>query len=156
MFCSKCGSVLSSGLKYCKTCGNKLTGDTEDKDGMPGKMLDNILTTLVFIVIFGMGILVGLAAVLLANDVKTEVVMSVVITYLATIFGICFSLVRQVPKLIDARLKASGYSADTVVQPLSNPRTTPQLQEHVTPVSSVTDHTTRTLEKVPLWKTDGI
>jgi len=41
MFCSKCGNAVSSGLKYCNFCGNKLTGEVEDRDGTPGKMLDN-------------------------------------------------------------------------------------------------------------------
>ncbi|MEO7658333.1 MAG: hypothetical protein ABIV48_01855, partial [Pyrinomonadaceae bacterium] len=46
-----------------------MTVADEDKDGTPGKMLDNILTTLFLVVMFGFGILVGLVAVLLGNDV---------------------------------------------------------------------------------------
>jgi hypothetical protein len=151
MFCSKCGNSISSGLSYCNNCGNKVIREVEDKDGTPGKMLDNILTTLFLIVMFGLGILVGLVAVLLGSNVKTEIVMVTIIAYLGAIFGICFSLVKQVPKLIDARLKASGYAPNEPVEkPLLNPRATAQLEEFRTPVASVTDHTTRTLEKVPL------
>ena len=151
MYCPKCGNSLTSALKFCNSCVAKLLPEVEDKDGTPGKMLDNILTTLFLIVMFGMGILVGLVAVLLGNAVKTEVVVMIVIAYLGAIFGICFSLVRQVPKLIDARLRASGYpTTEAPEQQLLNPRTTAQLEEFRTPVSSVTDHTTKTLEKVPL------
>ncbi|MEQ1606303.1 MAG: zinc ribbon domain-containing protein [Pyrinomonadaceae bacterium] len=151
MFCQKCGNSLAASLKYCNNCGNRVAGEVEDKDGTPGKMLDNVLTTLFLIVMFGLGILVGLVAVLLGSGVTTEIVMITIIVYLAAVFGICFSLVRQVPKLIDARLKASGFAANEPVQPaMLNPRTTAQLEEFRTPVASVTDHTTRTLEKVPV------
>lgn len=150
MFCSKCGNSVSKGLNYCNNCGNRVGGEVEDKDGTPGKMLDNILTTLFLVVMFGLGILVGLVAVMLGNNVKTEIVTVVILAYLGAVFGICFMLARQVPKLIDARLRSSGYSAsDSVEQPLLNKRTTAQLEEYRTPVSSVTDHTTKTLEKVP-------
>ncbi len=151
MYCQKCGNSLPGGLKYCNSCGIRLTADVEDKDGTPGKMLDNILTTLFLVVMFGMGILVGLVAVLLGSGVRTEPVVVIAIAYIAAVFGICFSLVRQVPKLIDARLKASGYSVpEPDERALLNQRTTAQLEEYRTPVSSVTDHTTRTLEQVPL------
>lgn len=134
MFCSKCGKSFEGGLKYCNACGNRLGREPEDKDGTPGKMLDNILTTLFLVVMFGLGILIGLVAVLLGNAVKTEIVAMIVIAYLALIFGICFSLVRQVPKLIDAKLRASGYSAETpTVQELQQ-RNTAQLDEFREPV----------------------
>ncbi|MFT3743846.1 MAG: zinc ribbon domain-containing protein [Pyrinomonadaceae bacterium] len=155
MYCSKCGNSLANGLKFCNSCGNRVVGEVEDRDGTPGKMLDNILTALFLIVMFGMGILVGLVAVLLGSNIKTEIVAVTIIVYLAAMFGICFSLVRQVPKLIDARLRASGYGPnEPAEQPQLNPRTTAQLEEFRTPVASVTDHTTKTLDKVPLRQAD--
>lgn len=152
MFCSKCGNSVSQKLKFCNSCGNRLAHEPEDKDGTPGKMLDNILTTIFLVVMFGLGILVGLVAVLLGNAVQTEVVTVIVVAYLLAVFGICFSLVRQVPKLIDAKLRSSGYSGDgdMIVQPQLRPATTAQLDEYREPVASVTDHTTKTLDQVPL------
>jgi hypothetical protein len=151
MYCSNCGSQVNDKLKYCNGCGERLARD-EDKHGTPGKMLDNILTALFLVVMFGMGILVGLVAVLLGNQVKTEVVTIIVIAYLMAIFGICFSLVRQVPKLIDAKLKGFNANVSDFVPPQQlNPRTTAQLEEYQQP-ASVTEHTTRTLEEVPLRK----
>ncbi len=150
IFCSKCGTAISSRLKFCQNCGNKLTGEVEDKDGTPGKMLDNILTTLFLVVMFGLGILVGLVAVMLGNAIRTEVVTIIVLAYLTAVFGICFMLARQVPKLIDARLKASGYGPEESRPTELHQRTTAQLEEFRTPIASVTDRTTRTLEEVPL------
>lgn len=149
MYCPSCGKSVNDKLKFCNSCGVQLTREIEDKDGTPGKMLDNILTTLFLVVMFGLGILVGLVAVLLDKEVKSEVVVLIVIAYLAAIFGICFSLARQVPKLIDAKLKvlSSGAEIRTLQQLPS--QTTAQLDEYREPAMSVTDHTTRTLDKVP-------
>ncbi len=115
-------------------------------------MLDNILTTLFLIVMFGLGILVGLVAVLLGNNVKTEVVTTIVIAYLAVIFAICLMLARQVPKLIDARLKLNTQANEPLEPHQLQPLTTAQLEEFREPIMSVTDHTTKTLDKVPLGR----
>lgn len=148
MYCSTCGTQIADHLKYCSSCGDRLAKD-DDKHGTPGKMLDNILTTIFLVVMFGLGILVGLVAVLLGNEVKPDAVMLIATVYLLVIFGICFTLVRQVPKLIDARLKGSNNTADTLT-PQLQPRTAAQLDEYREPAMSVTDHTTKTLDKVPV------
>lgn len=149
MHCPNCGKIVNKSLKYCKDCGERLSkADEIDKDGAPGKMLDNILTTLFLVVMFGMGILVGLVAVMLGNNVRTEVVTTIVIAYLTVIFAICLMLARQVPKLIDARLKSTDQVHDTEPYQL-RPLTTAQLEEFREPVMSVTEHTTKTLDKVP-------
>jgi hypothetical protein len=149
MYCPNCGNSVPNDLKYCNGCGRRLGAD-DDKDGKPGKMLDNVLTALFLIVMFGFGILVGLVAVLLGNNVRTEVVMIIAIAYLASVFGICFTLVQQVPKLIDAKLRSNDRSAGYAAPQQLNPRTTAQLDEYREPVMSVTDHTTRILDKVPV------
>lgn len=149
MYCPNCGNSVPNDLKYCNGCGKRL-GLDEDKDGTPGKMLNNILTALFFIVLFGMGILVGLAAVLLGNGAKPDSVVFLAVVYLATLFGICFTLIRQVPKLIDAKLRSNDRSPDYAAPSQLKSRTTAQLEEHREPVMSVTDHTTRILDKVPL------
>ena len=149
MHCPNCGKVVNKSLKYCKDCGERLSKAEEiDKDGMPGKMLDNILTTLFLVVMFGLGILVGLVAVLLGSNVEPKFVVMIAVAYLAAVFGICYSLLTQVPKLIDARLKLNAQANDPEPHQL-RPLTTAQLEEFREPVMSVTDHTTKTLDKVP-------
>ena len=149
MYCHSCGNSVSKRLKYCNSCGARLGSAEEDRDGTPGKMLDNILTTLFLTVMFGLGILVGLVAVLLGNSVPTQIVTLIVVAYLAAVFGVCFMLVKQVPKLIDAKLRMqnAGYDADEARE--LRPVTTAQLAEYREPVMSVTDHTTRTLDNAP-------
>ena len=150
MYCPNCGNSVNKKLKYCNNCGEQLVRD-DDKDGTPGKMLDNVLTTLFLVVMFGMGILVGLVAVLLTNNVPTQVVTVVVIAYLAAVFGISFSLLGHVRTLIHAKLEErrhQGYSHD--VPDLLTPKTTGQLDEYREPATSVTENTTRTLGRVPV------
>ena len=149
MYCSNCGNAVTTDLKFCKNCGDRLAKE-EDKDGTPGKMLDNILTTLFLVVMFGLGILVGLVAVLLDKNIQTQVVVLIVIAYLGAIFGICYTLLSQVPKLIDAKLKRSSTVTETTSEPqYLRPASTAQLGEYREP-ASVTEHTTRTLDEVPV------
>ena len=150
MYCSSCGSSVNDKLKYCNSCGERL-GRDDDKEGTPGKMLDKLLTSLFLIVLFGFGILVGLVGVLKGNGMPNDVVTIIVIVYLASVFGICFTLLRQVPKLIDAKLNrnTSTSSPDFVPPQQLKPRTTAQLADYQQP-ASVTEHTTRTLEGVPI------
>lgn len=151
MYCSNCGNTVNNKLKYCNSCGERLSKAAEiDTDGTPGKMLDNILTTLFLVVMFGLGILVGLVAVLLGNGVRIEPVVVIVIVYLAAVFGICYTLLTQVPKLIDAKLRTLNEHDEPFVPRQLDPVTTAQLAEFREPVGSVTDRTTKTLEQVPL------
>lgn len=148
MFCPTCGKTVNGKLKYCNSCGERLAKEVvRDKDSTPGKMLDGILETLFWFAMVGLGILIGLVAVLMKQEFPPNLVAIIVVAYLSTIFGICFLLARQVPKLIDARLKAWERGDETTTQQLKSP-TTAQLEEYREPLS-VTDHTTRTLDKVP-------
>jgi len=147
MYCSHCGTSVPGDLRFCKNCGERLFAD-DDHDGKPGKMLDNVLTTLFLTVMFGFGILVGLIAVLLGNNVQTDAVIMIAIAYLGAIFGICFTLTRQIPKLIDAKLN-QGQRTYAPPPPQLVQRTTAQLDEYREPAMSVTDHTTKILDKVP-------
>jgi hypothetical protein len=113
-------------------------------------MLDDLLTTLFLVVMFGLGILVGLVAVMLGNDLPRQLVALISIGYLGAVFAICLMLMGQVKKVIDARLSRPLDDLDPVnlsVQ-LRAPDTA-ELPEYREPVGSVTDRTTRTLEKLP-------
>lgn len=148
MYCQQCGSSINDALKYCNNCGAKQKKGKDESDTKV--MLDNLLTTLFLVVMFGLGILVGLVAVLLDKEVTREAIVTIIIGYLVAVFGICFMLLSQVKKVIDAKLKIR----DEFNEPMPHVRlaspTTAQLEEHRQPAVSVTEHTTRTLEEVPL------
>ena len=144
MYCSNCGNSVNEKLKYCNSCGERLEKEDDELE-TPGKMLNSILETIFFTAVVGFGILVGLVAVLLRGDVIPQIIAIIAVAYLATVFGICFVLLRQVPKLIDAKLN-KGNSELPAAQLYA--KTTAQLGEHREPVDSVTAHTTRALDNV--------
>jgi hypothetical protein len=150
MYCSGCGANVNSNLTYCNSCGERLVKADDDKDSSPGKMLENVVTALCVSVVFGFGILVGLVAVLLGNGVPPSLVTIIAVVYLVAVFGIAFTLVRQIQKLIDAKLKLTAQSANFQETPRLSPMTTGGLEEFREPVKSVTDRTTNILDKVPV------
>src|SRR3982751_3880355 len=103
MYCQKCGNQVSDALKYCNNCGAK---QRKGKDKSVGeKMLDDLLTTLFLVVMFGLGILIGLVAVLLNFELPRELVSLITIAYLVAVFSICFMLMSQVKRVIGANLE---------------------------------------------------
>jgi hypothetical protein len=150
MFCSACGSTVNDKLNYCNNCGAKLL--KEKAEETPKSMMDNLLTSLTFVALGGFGILVGLVSVLLKNGFDHKGIMVVAFFYLAALFGICYMLVSQLPKLIDAKLDRKKETPESyqAPQPQLFAKTTAQLEEHREPAMSVTDHTTRTFDKIPL------
>jgi hypothetical protein len=147
MYCSNCGNSVNKKLKYCNSCGERLSKQ-ESKNSTPGEMLDSILETVLWTSLSAFGILIGLVAVLLRSDVAPQLVVIVAFAYLATVFGICFTLLRQIPKLVDAKLNAPKHEADYLPAAQLYSKTTAQLEEHREPVESVTAQTTRSLDEV--------
>lgn len=149
MYCERCGKSIDEELNFCKSCGAQLkkNGAAESKS-----LLNLLITALIVITTAGIGVLAGFLAILLDKIPRIEPVLIFAMFYLATLFGICFMIMRQVSKLIDAKL--SGRYVETVNppphQPLVQlpPKTTAQLEHHREP-ASVVDSTTRTLDKVP-------
>jgi hypothetical protein len=150
MYCAACGSEVSKKLNYCKNCGAKIA---KDEDETPKSMIDYLLTSLAFIVLGGFGILVGLTVVLLKNGFDQKGIMLIAGVYLATLFGISYLLLRQLPKLIDAKLHPPTETPEGYQPPSLFRRTTAQLEEPREPfIGSVTENTTRTFDKIPRAK----
>jgi len=151
MFCAACGTAVNDKLNYCKNCGAKIAKDAEET---PKSMMDNLLTSLTFVVLGGFGILVGLVSVLLKNGFAHAGIGIIAVFYLAALSGICYMLLSQLPRLIEAKLQkpsetpaAENYQAPSQLYS----RTTAQLEEsRVEPVPSVVEQTTRTFDKIPL------
>lgn len=142
---------MHADLNYCKNCGAKLVKET-DEDA-PKSMLDHVLTSLCVIALFGLGILVGLVAVLLSKGVDEKGVILLAFFYLVALSGIFYKLLSQASKLIDANLKERRVEISEFVQPARELKqaTTAQLEEFREPaVASVTENTTRIFDKIPL------
>lgn len=145
MYCANCGSLINETLKYCKSCGVRLV--REAGNDFSGSMLKNLVTGVSFISIFGFGILIALISLLLKSEIKSEVLVMMSLAYLVVLFGVCFMMLKQIPKLIDAKLNQSNQTPDLIQPAQLSSRSTAQLEEYREPVRSVTENTTRTLEK---------
>jgi hypothetical protein len=146
MYCAKCGSQINLNLNYCNICGAKTASGIEPE----GKVspLTHLITALTFITLGGLGILVGLIALLLDRGVKHEAVAILATIYLVTLFGISFSLARLTAKLVEVKIKEKAESTPQVFQPVQLPApNTAQLEESHQPPVSVTEHTTRSFNQ---------
>ena len=149
MFCDRCGKQLDPSLKFCNGCGSRISKDADE----PRSILNSLVVALLVIGTAGLGILVGLSAVLLDRIPRVEPVIAFGVFYLMAWFGVCFFILRQISKLIDADLqerRPRSIEPTPLVQLPSRP--TNPLEEFRTP-ASVTDHTTRTLDKIPVERT---
>jgi len=141
MFCARCGKQIDDSLKYCNGCGAQIKEEVDSP-------LTSLITALIVIGTAGLGILVGLSAVLLRSIPTVEAVLIFGVIYLAVLFGICFMIMRQITKVIDANLGSRRLSESEKRFVELPPRSTNQLEEFREP-ASVTDQTTRTLDKIP-------
>ena len=143
MYCSACGSLIKPELNYCNRCGarvDKLTTTTVKPSSAIG-----VLSAATGIVgIGGLGLTVGLIALLLTFAVKSEVVVMLTLAFLATVFGIILLMLRQITQMNGS---AQISNENTFENPKLNAPNTAQLAELRQPTTSVTENTTRTLEK---------
>ena len=148
MYCERCGKQIDEALNYCNSCGAQLRRENPPPKSLAGFMVASVACT----AIFGLIVLAWLLVNLLERmGPKPEPLFAFAAVYLVALFGICFLIMRQVSKLIDADLRSREFpqrtSSPSAVQ--LPPRSTSQLEEFREP-TSVTDHTTRTLEPTQL------
>ncbi len=142
MYCSTCGTPLDTKLNYCKRCGSRIEKlvATENTNS-----LQNLSMSAGFVGLGGLGLTVGLIAILLKNNVVVEAVVLLAMFFLVTIFGITFLMIRQLSRMTTP---ASGEQISEKPNPVQlGAINTVQLEEYRQPAQSVTEHTTRTLEK---------
>jgi hypothetical protein len=142
MYCSTCGSLINTELNYCNRCGarvDKLT--TAESSSATGYL--SMATG--FVGLGGLGLTVGLIAMLLKNGVVIEAVVMLALAFLSTVFGITFLMIRQISQMSGGALPTKEKASET--QQLNSPRA-PLLEEpRQQSARSVTENTTRTLEK---------
>ncbi|QQS40065.1 MAG: zinc ribbon domain-containing protein [Acidobacteriota bacterium] len=146
MYCSTCGTESAKGLKYCKSCGARIVTDSLDVQHSVAK---TFAYAAVFAGAFGLIAFAVILKELLASGAKDSFVLLIAGLYLGSLIAIIYTITRQVLKLIGV----SGGKPEEEVHstsdaPAFSPAVTRQLDEFREP-ASVTDETTRNLEKVP-------
>lgn len=152
MYCVNCGTAAVEHLTYCKRCGNRLQNEIVAPNQTADAVAKGLTFALAFTSLGGLGLLVGLIAILLKQNVVIEAVIFITLFYLLAHFGICFALLRNISRIV-------GFAGQTIDAPrrdlpkisaapnLSKAETNPQLAAFHQP-SSITEHTTRTLDAV--------
>lgn len=155
MYCSACGGAINPGLSYCNHCGARIGGTEEsDKNNLPASSFNFLVAAVIAIPTVGIGMIMGLLVLMkkelgLANDLTFAVLAMCFILLLASEGALLWLLI--------SRAKRKKY--ENKIQPhnpeLKNAKTK-ELQAptsggiYETGVPTVTEHTTRQLDAVPI------
>ncbi len=148
MYCSACGKSIPENLNYCNNCGAR----NEKNPLIVGNSSNRIMgIAATFIGMVGLVGFVEILKILLNSRLDTAAIIVILIAYLAAVFVMFAVLIGHVWKHSgDIRFK-SKEGADKYNVPNSfRGVNTAQLQEPHDFPASVTEHTTRTLDNVPL------
>jgi hypothetical protein len=141
MYCSTCGSLINTELNYCNRCGARVD-KLATREKSPAAIYLSMATG--FVGLGGLGLTVGLIAILLKNGVIPAAVVILGLAFLLTVFGMTFMMLRQISQLSNAAPPRKEEASET---PQLNAPRAQQLEEPRQPARSVTENTTRTLEK---------
>ena len=145
MYCQNCGNQIKTELNYCNSCGFRLADETRSGKNIS---FEHTSTALAFVGVGGIVGFIFLVKILLEKNVDISAVVVILFGFLATIFGICFSIIRLM-------IKASETSSENLPKNKKMPKTfqtvnTNQLEETKQTPVSVVENTTRTLDKIPV------
>lgn len=156
MYCATCGSLFNQELNYCSRCGarvDKLTTREKPTTALeylstatekPATALEHLSMATGFVGLGGLGLTVGLIAILLKNGVAGPDLVMLAFAFLAAVFGMTFLMIRQISQMSNAAPPTKEKAFET---PQLNSPNTAQIEETRQPARSVTENTTRTLEK---------
>jgi hypothetical protein len=154
MYCATCGNEIKTELNYCNRCGARVDKtDGSDNSGAPAYL--SIATG--FVTLGGLGLTVGLIAMLLKNNVSPTVIVILALAFLCAVFGISSMMIQQISRMTKSSAgerQSSGAKAvqlDTVDTAKLKEYQQPEqslLKEYQQPVPSVIENTTRTLDEV--------
>jgi hypothetical protein len=155
MFCSTCGNSVNPDLRYCNSCGARIGASDETESGQMSESSFNLLISAILAIpIAGIGIMIGLLVVM-----KKELGLSDELIGIITLMGFVLLLVSE-GGLIWLLLHRTRTAKKKKVVPAETPVQLPDVQmrglNEGQPLSaqdsfpSVTEHTTRTLDAVPL------
>lgn len=151
MYCQSCGNPLNENLNYCNRCGLKVAGDGLTRRDAPGKnALSNLSEATGYVGVAGLGGFVGLIAILLGNHALPELTAIIALLYAATAFGICFLMIRQISRLSEIKMSDKEISNQKSAVERLNSAAAGQIDAPRELFTSVTENTTRTLDKTKI------
>lgn len=148
MYCSGCGAQIQQGLNYCSRWGRRVAEDEAAFRSISKNPFALSAMTA------GVGFLAFMFVVRMLSKAEFPATLYVPITaiYFTALFGICFMLMRYGTRAAVEKRQA----VETTYEPTPlyvNPASAEQLTAgQPSEVGSVTDATTRTLDKVPIYR----
>jgi hypothetical protein len=145
MFCSACGNKVNANLSYCNKCGARLGPSKGENSWLPESSINLLIGALIGVPILGTALLIGLMYVMkkelgFAEEWIIIALLFCVLLFLLTEAGILwlfFSRVRSAKTESEKLPEQRSLSSDPT-RMLNEPRSTP--------VSAVSEDTTRVLE----------
>lgn len=141
MYCTGCGTELNSDLNYCNRCGSRVAKGTSG-------VAENLSQAVSYVGGFGLLGFIFAIAVMAKRDVPVMALVAISFFYLSALSIICWLMIRQVAALTNKRSGGDRPEEQNAPQSYLRPLTTAQLPEPTEQPASVTEHTTRTLDKV--------
>jgi hypothetical protein len=155
MYCATCGTEIKAELNYCNRCGARV--DKLATAGNTTETLDYLSMATGFVGLGGLGLTVGLIAILLDYSVDPTVIVIITLAFLSAVFGISNVMVQQISRMAKSSSTEKTFEnanpvqlakIDTAQLPEYQQPARSFLQEHQQPAQSVTENTTRTLDEV--------
>jgi hypothetical protein len=148
MYCPSCGTEVTIELNYCNRCGANLNLSSNlPEQPVRFVSLTGPTIAIAFMVVIGLGITFASIAGLARNDVHPAALTWMVIAGFGMITGVAAMVVRQWSHLAGvAKQKEQRPPRKKPVEKEAAPIQLPPMRSE--PISSVTDHTTRTFEPI--------
>ena len=147
MYCPSCGADSTQGLNYCKKCGANLVLPTGSDTSVRMPRVGGLFWAVALLTVGGLGVLMGSIIALAAIGVRQEdVFIPIAVVGCFTVLGIAWLLVRQISRVIDStRIPFIPEQRPIPAPPRRDPA---QIAGPPLPVPSVTEHTTRTFDRL--------
>jgi hypothetical protein len=148
MYCPSCGTEVALGLNYCNRCGANLSQPSHLSAELPPRQVNLTGPTIAIalMVVIGLGIIFASVSDLARNDFHPVALTWMVVAGLGMIVGVAALVIRQWSHLagvIKPKEQELPRKKTTGQEPL--PAQLPPLRSEPV-VPSVTEHTTRTFE----------
>ena len=148
MYCPSCGTELTQELSYCNRCGANLKPLSDPSSVPPTKLVGAawaISLAIAIVTLGGFGMIFGLVMALITRGISLSAGgMGLIFLLSLIILAIDWLLVRQMSRVLDM----PRLSGDVTPAKKPSDKSVPQIGAPREPVSSVTDHTTRTFEPI--------
>lgn len=149
MYCPSCGSELTSELSYCNRCGANLKPVSNQTGVQPAKLIGAawaISLAVALVTLGGFGMIFGLVMALITRGLSLSAGGMLLIFFSSlVILAIDWLLVRQLSRVLNVPQLSSEGATQAKQAKLTEPAVR-QIDAPREPVSSVTEHTTRTFE----------